>query len=712
MAIMGFLQVILVVVLPLLQVVLGKQVFALAARCCGCAGAESPAPNRAALLCLGLLTHLTLLFFLKVLGLPWLVALVVPLLPVLIRIRSVQRELRLPELSLNFVAWFFVAVALGLSLFYAVRGIETPWANNYGDLTFHLGMISSFVFGDNFPPQYHLFAGERLSYPFMVNLWSAGLWWLDPSWKMLSFIFAFQWVVVWCLIFFLLNGNRYRLLPWALLFGGGAFQYGSEYSWTLIQKGHPWTVFLTTIWVTQRSAMLGICALLAALALIADAWRDPLRGRCDPRLVCGGLLFALSPLVHAHICMVGILFVLLVLSGRLLQAWQPALVRVPARLTEQEGHPLRLPVLMILLALSAAGLALVLQKLAKAGISDAVWRFRARGLAEAPGILLAWKTVLLILSGVLAVAVLYLVARDARRWVRTLADSVRNGYADERGRAALCALLTFTGSLLPALIFLPWLLGKTGMVSLMSGWSVPLAAANPVLDQLATSAGFWVKDAWPFLLMVVIFWCASARHLECGALLLLFVLGNVLKLAAWEWDQIKVFIAIYAVFLFVWSREKQQVVYRLHYVCLILAVPGILEAWRIFNAGESYTVFSPEALAQAEGVRKAVPVHEIVASAPDHNSPVVLSGRPMFMGYTGTLWSHGLPYQKREEMLKDVNKLCACPNAQLLEANTNVCPQWLFWTSAEQRYFRVQQPCAGASRTAYDYLYALPRIQK
>ncbi len=604
----GFLQVIIIVLSPVLHVVLGRQIFRAMAFILSDGTA---APGRAACLCMGLLAHLTVSFFLLSLSIPWPAALLLPLLPLVFAAGEFRKAAAFPELSLNFLIWFAVVLALGASLFYAVNGIETPWANNYGDLAFHLGMITSFVFGDNFPPQYHIFPGERLSYPFMINLWSAALWHVLPSFKMLSLVFAFQWVLLWCMVFFLLNGNRYRMLPWALLFGGGSFSVFEQYSWTLIEKGHPWTVFLTSLWVTQRSALFGAVVVLASLQVLYQAIENR-QGARPPaaQISFSALLLALSPLVHAHVCMVGTVFALGLIFGPLL------------------GR--------------------LLQKI----------RFiRLVFGAHAPDDL-AWFT-----------------------------------------RSAVI----FTASLLPGVVFLPWLLGKRGMASFMYGWITGPAGDLDALHRLLAASQMWLTDALPVLLLVPALWLVTKKHLEFALLLMLFLLANFLKLVAWDWDQIKVFVSIYVIFLLVWSRQEKNAAYRLHYLCLLLALPGLIEAGRILLKGENFTVFSKEAVKQAEAIRKVTPPRSIIAAAPEHNGPVVLTGRKLFFGYNGTLWSHGLKYEQREALMSSLPALCSCR----LQSLEKICPDYLLWRDAEQRYFKASRPCPGAKPTAYDFLYRL-----
>ncbi|MCB0354199.1 MAG: hypothetical protein KDD64_11760, partial [Bdellovibrionales bacterium] len=270
----------------------------------------------------GLLTYLSLLTVFLSIGLPWIVGCFLPYVLLLLQKKqSLILKESFPSLSLNFALWFFAHLCIGVTLFQTVSGVETFWRNNYGDLTFHIGMISSFVYGDVFPPEYHLYAGSSLSYPFFINLWSASLWWIAPTWKNLSLLFAFQWVVVWSSIYFLLRGNRFVFIPWALLLGGGAyfFENFGHNSGELIDKGFPWTSFLTTVWVPQRSAMLGIAVSLAAMSLIFVGSHDKPERTMSSRpfdLLGAGLLLGLSPLAHFHICFITGLFLSLVLVLR------------------------------------------------------------------------------------------------------------------------------------------------------------------------------------------------------------------------------------------------------------------------------------------------------------------------------------------------------------------------------------------------------------
>ena len=54
-----------------------------------------------------------------------------------------------------------------------VHGISTGLLNNFGDLPFHISVITSFAFGNNFPPEDPTYAGVRFTYPFLSDFASA-----------------------------------------------------------------------------------------------------------------------------------------------------------------------------------------------------------------------------------------------------------------------------------------------------------------------------------------------------------------------------------------------------------------------------------------------------------------------------------------------------------------------------------------------------------
>src|SRR6185503_19606397 len=53
------------------------------------------------------------------------------------------------------------------------EGISTGLLNNFGDLPFHLSVITSFAYGNNYPPEDPTYAGVSFTYPFLSDFASA-----------------------------------------------------------------------------------------------------------------------------------------------------------------------------------------------------------------------------------------------------------------------------------------------------------------------------------------------------------------------------------------------------------------------------------------------------------------------------------------------------------------------------------------------------------
>src|SRR5436190_2737924 len=75
------------------------------------------------------------------------------------------------------VFWFFFDRAA----FQIADGIHTGGTQNLGDLPLHIGAITSFVDGNNFPPQNPSWAGAKFAYPFMSDFLTACLVKLDAG---------------------------------------------------------------------------------------------------------------------------------------------------------------------------------------------------------------------------------------------------------------------------------------------------------------------------------------------------------------------------------------------------------------------------------------------------------------------------------------------------------------------------------------------------
>jgi hypothetical protein len=117
-------------------------------------------------------------------------------------------------------------------------------------------------------------------------------------------------------------------------------------------------------------------------------------------------------------------------------------------------------------------------------------------------------------------------------------------------------------------------------------------------------------------------------------------------------------------------------------------IPAGFESFELLKLGPRYDVFSQQDLKVAESLRENTPTKAIVDATPLHNSPVVIAGRRLFLGYDGTLFSHGIDYSERTRMTKSLQRLLLCSDkAESSGSSPALCPQFIF---RPQRYLDWQ----------------------
>jgi len=203
-------------------------------------------------------------------------------------------------------------------------GISTGVDHNLGDLPFHLGIVMGFVRGENFPPIHPELAGIRLTYPFLVDFVSALLVAVGEPLVRSVFVVNLALALALTALFgrltWLLTGSRLAagLAPWLLFLNGGTgfllclkdasstgmglgrFLLHLPRNYTILSTGeYRWGSTLTTLFVPQRSLLLGLPLALLAITLW---WRAVnAEERSGRRLLAGaGVVAGLLPLAHAH----------------------------------------------------------------------------------------------------------------------------------------------------------------------------------------------------------------------------------------------------------------------------------------------------------------------------------------------------------------------------------------------------------------------------
>jgi hypothetical protein len=180
---------------------------------------------------------------------------------------------------------------------------------------------------------------------------------------------------------------------------------------------------------------------------------------------------------------------------------------------------------------------------------------------------------------------------------------------------------------------------------------------------------FWLKNTGVFIpLIFVAILNRGEGYLVPKRLLLFylpftlcFIVPNVLKMAPWIWDNIKVLyywwlasaplVALLLVRL--WRQSAiRKVIAVLLLVCVTLA--GALDVAGIVMRSIRYQVFDAAGLRFAELVKSQTAPRALIVHAPVHNTPVFLTGRRSLMGYPGHIWTHGLEFMQRESEIKRI----------------------------------------------------------
>ena len=588
--------------------------------------------------------------------------------------RSVRQALSQPSrIPFGYVA-FYLTVAVVLwqafqrGMIELPDGIYTGVLNNFGDLPFHLSVITSFAYGNNFLPEDPTYAGVRFTYPFLTDFVSAifvrcGAD-LRQSMFLENFVLALAFVGLlhrWALVMVrdrlaavltpvlvLLNGGFGWVLLWKKATADQdsvlAFLKSLPPSFTVIpETTWRWGNAISTLLIPQRGFLLG---LPLAVIVFTQWWlatsdeetrengdtaatdvakesklekpqkkskkrgakgRTDLHGSPSPRLgvssihrmIAAGLIAGLLPLVHAHS-----LVVVMVVGGCIAIApyWRSwlaiAVTLLPLIVVSMRGYP------------------------AFPRFDQNIESF----IIAAIGLPLAWL----------------LLPRKQRilwGWFFLTASVI-----------ALPQMWWSThNSAVDAKKFFEW----------QFGWD---RGTENVF-------WFWLKNSGLFIPLTIaaLLW-RGKRPLVSRRLLLFFlpftlcfIIPNVLKMAPWIWDNIKVLFywwlasapLVALLIARLWEQAKWK---RIVAVVLLVFVTGAgaLDVAAILISPTEYRVFDSEGIRFAELIKQKTEPKALVIHAPVHNHPVFLTGRRSLMGYPGHVWTHGLDFAERESEIRRV----------------------------------------------------------
>ena len=182
-------------------------------------------------------------------------------------------------------------------------------------------------------------------------------------------------------------------------------------------------------------------------------------------------------------------------------------------------------------------------------------------------------------------------------------------------------------------------------------------------------AQFWLANTGIFIPLLVVFFFWKVPGLEVSKKLALFylpfvfcfVVPNLVKLAPWIWDNIKVLfywyvasVPLVAYLLAYGLREKTKWRWISAAALASLLLAGALDIWRIVDEQTAFQEFLPSGVMMSDEISQQTAPHDLVLHAPIYNSPVFLTGRRSLLGYAGWMWSRGLNSAERQEEIKRI----------------------------------------------------------
>lgn len=492
-------------------------------------------------------------------------------------IQKEKNSLRILLIAFVVIAFIYLFLVSRIIFINQNNWYATGFRAAYGDASFHLMYISSFAFGNNFPPQNPDFAGTPSNYPFLPHILSAALIKLGANLitGFLAPVFILSFIIVALLIY----------VPWRV-------------------TGEVWTGVLVPI-IFLLSGGLGFWWFFQAHGLnifssetkFLDVFRDEL-----------------TNIPQYHINLMNVML---------------------SSLLPQRGVLYGLPIFLSTILL---------------------WFNQTRRSILASAILVGSLPLLhthtfVALMIVLPFLVTPLIVKKSLifSWI--------------------CFGIIVVFLALPAFMLLQPSDGffQRDFIHFTRGW---MANGDNIV-------WYWFKNLGLFLPLLVLALCLKVvpKNLKLWYLpfLSIFVVANLILFSPWEFDNHKFFNLWYLVSAFLisfflvglWKQRNLAIKIFVPIVLMFLIISGgieVLRLWHFSKAG--LQLFSPEAQQLAEFLKMNTRPDSVFLTSTSHLSPVNLSGRKHFLGFTGWLWSRGIKFAEREREVKLIYS--GSPEAEIL----------------------------------------------
>ena len=506
------------------------------------------------------------------------------------------------------VFYFVVAIVLwqvfDKAMIQDPEGISTGLLNNFGDLPFHLSVISSFAYGNNFPPEDPTYAGVRFTYPFLSDFVSAIF--LRSGADLRQSMFIENLILVLAFV-----GLLHR---WALVMLRDKLAAVITPILVLLNGGFGWVLLFTKANANDEGLLGVFSNLPPSFTVIPETtWR------------WGNAISAL--LIPQRGFLMGLPLAVLVFTQ-----WWLADDKKPESTEALEGGKTKA---------RSKGLKTQVRKVNESpGRSHASLR-RMIGAGVVAGLLPLAHAHSFVVVMVVGACLALIQIRRWRDW--------------------------FAFFLVASVIALPQLWWSTSHTAVSAasffawetGWDH--GTENPFWFWFKNT-GLFIPLIFVALLVHGKHYLIGKRLLLFYLpFTLCFIVPNFIKMAPWIWDNIKVLFywwvasaPLVALLLArLWKdNAMRRVMAAVLFVSLTLA--GGLDVAGIALKSVKYGIFDLSGLRFADLVKQKTEPRALIVHAPVHNEPVFLTGRKSLMGYPGHIWTHGLKFVQRESDIKRI----------------------------------------------------------
>jgi hypothetical protein len=176
---------------------------------------------------------------------------------------------------------------------------------------------------------------------------------------------------------------------------------------------------------------------------------------------------------------------------------------------------------------------------------------------------------------------------------------------------------------------------------------------------------YWIKNTGLLLPTILLgLYLPAPKQLKALAMagLIIFAAANMFLFAPWAWDNFKLFVYwfIFSLPLVSWMIvtkfiKSTNILLRFSLILLVIIhlISGALDLWKItLPTATTWPVWSANAVQTAPDIQAATLPGQSILTAPIHNSVAVLAGRPIYLGYSAHIWSHGGNPWTREHAIR------------------------------------------------------------